>query len=102
MAQVMINEVSKLPDNITIDEPVPGEGNRQQRVWWEQSDTIRDDTKWNELPNNAIEHVNEERDFILRPIEILMCKCQQDLYDNDEWNERRKNGLNSFQLRSEL
>ena len=25
-----------------------------------------------------------------------MCKCQQDLYDNDEWNERRKNGLNSF------
>jgi len=33
MGEIVIDEVSKLPDNITIDEPVPGEGNRQERVW---------------------------------------------------------------------
>ena len=33
MGEIVIDEVSKFPDNITIDEPVPGEGNRQQRVW---------------------------------------------------------------------
>lgn len=32
MGKKVIDEMCKLPDNITIDEPVPGKGNRQQRV----------------------------------------------------------------------
>ena len=96
MGEIVIDEVCKLPDDVTIDEPVPGKGNRQQRVGRQQADTKRDDAKRNKLSNDAIEYVNKERDLILRSLEILMRKGQQDLYDNDKRNERRKRGLNSL------
>ena len=94
MGKKVIDEVCKLPDNVTIDEPVPRKGNRQQRVGRQQTDTKRDDAKRDKLSDNAIEYVNKERDLILRPVEILMGKGHQDLNDHDKRNERRKNGLN--------
>lgn len=96
MGEVVIDEVCKFPNDVSIDEPVPGKGDRKQRVRREQTDTISDHAKRNKLSNNPIEHVNKERDFILRSVEILMGKWQQDLYNNNEWNEGRKNGLNSL------
>lgn len=77
MGEVMIDEMCKLPDDVSIDEPVPGKGNRKQRVRREQTDTISDNTKRDKLSNDPIEDVNEERNLILRSIEILMGKCQQ-------------------------
>ncbi len=87
VGEEVIDKVCELPDNVTKNEPVPGELYRQQRVWREQADTIC---------YNAIEYINEEWNLVFSPAEILMRKCQQEFDDDNEWNKRRKDGLNPF------
>ena len=96
VGEKVINKVCELPDDVTKNEPVPGELYRQQRVWRKQADTIGDDAKGNKLSNNAIEYINEEWNLVFSPAKILMRKCQQELDDDNEWNKGRKDGLNSL------
>ena len=64
MTEIMIDEMCELPNDITVNEPVPGESCVDDRVLFEQPDTEYDCGYRNEFTDEGIEHIREKRNFV--------------------------------------
>ena len=64
MTEIMIDEMCELPNDITVNEPVPGESCVDDRVLFEQPDTEYYRGYRNEFTDEGIEHIREKRNFV--------------------------------------
>jgi hypothetical protein len=87
MTEVMIDKMSKLPNDVTVNEPVPGESSVDDRVLFEQTDTEYDSSDRNEFAHEGIQHVREKRNFVFYRFEFSEDEC---LYYFDEKQYRKK------------
>jgi hypothetical protein len=65
MTEVVVKEVSELPNNIAIDEPIPGEAGFEYCVRFEQAYTKHNNCNGNKLANKGVEHIRKKGNLII-------------------------------------
>ena len=88
--KVVVDEMPKLPDDIAVDKPVPGQGGLNGRIFFKQADTKNDHAQWNESSDKSIGHINQEINFVDLSLGLLMGQAQ-DKFKN---KQQRDNGNN--------
>ena len=66
----MIDKMTKFPDNISVDKPVPGEGCFEDGMFFKKSDTKYDGRNGDKSSNKGIQHIGKERNFIIDSLEF--------------------------------
>ena len=90
--QVVIDEVPQLPDDVRVDEPVPGQGRLKRGVFLKQTDAEDNHAERDESADEAICYVNQEVDPVDFHLWIPMNQAQHQLEDQqqrDDGNDER-------------
>jgi hypothetical protein len=64
MSEIMVNEMSQLPNNIAVNKPVPGELNVYNCILLKNANTNHSHSYSNVPPYNGIKNIRKERYLI--------------------------------------
>lgn len=84
MTKIMIDEMSQFPDDIAIDEPVPGELGGQYGIFFKKADAKGYGGNGNKTGDEAVGHKDEERHAIVFDLKTFIGDSATDLYQQEE------------------
>ena len=92
MPQIMINKMRQFPDNISIQEPVPGKVGLQRRKTAQQSDTKPDRCNADEPAQEPVGDKNKKRHPVVLDPKTLVNQGAHDLDPQQKRDDRRNRG----------
>jgi len=90
MSQVMVGKVAQFPDNISINEPVPGKTCLERGVSLKKTDTISDHCNGNKPAHNTVKQVDQKDHFVHPGLGLFIYEPQDQFKDQKE----RDDGVN--------
>ena len=84
MTKIVVNKVSEFPDDITIDEPVPGKAGGQYRILFKKADAKRYGCDGNKAGDEPVSHEHEERHAIIFDLKTFISDSAADLQQQEE------------------
>ena len=87
----VVREMPELPDDVAVDEPVPGEVTLEQRVRLEYRDAECERGDRDVRAEHAVQHVREEDELVLPRLEVLVDQRADDL-DHEEHRQHWPDG----------
>ena len=84
MSEIVINEMGEFPDDVSIDEPVPGEAGGHDGVFFEKADAKGDCCYGDEAGNEPVGYEDKERHPVIFDPEALIRYCATYLYEQEE------------------
>jgi hypothetical protein len=72
MPEIMINKMSKFPDNVAIDKPIPGKLNIDYGVLLKNTNTYDCHSDGQVSANDRIKHIGEKRYLIGNNFKLLV------------------------------
>jgi hypothetical protein len=88
MAKIMIDKVCEFPDDVSVDEPVPGEFRFEDGIFFKKADAKGYGCDGDEAGEEAIDDKDEERHAIVFDPESFVGNGPSDLYQQQEGNDR--------------
>jgi hypothetical protein len=96
MGKVMIYKMSQFPDDIAIDEPIPGEACIYNRELFKESDAKSHCSYGNEAGDKPVEDMNKKDHLVIGYSEFFVNQCPDDFYNEEKGNQRSNGRHNSF------
>lgn len=84
MSEIVIDEMSEFPDDVSIDEPVPGETGGEDGVFFEKADAKGDCCYGDEAGNEPVGYEDEERHAVIFDPEALVGYGASYLYQQEK------------------
>ena len=79
MSQIMVNKVSKLPDDVSVNKPIPSARGLKGGERLKPSDQKTHHTYGDEATDNAVKYVDQKGDFIHLSLWLFVDHSQAEL-----------------------
>ena len=89
MTEIMINEVGEFPDDVAIDEPIPGEVSGQNGVFFKKADAKGDGCDGNETGDEPVSYKDKKWHAVVFDPEALVGGGPSDLDQQQEGDHGR-------------
>jgi hypothetical protein len=96
MSQVMINEMRKFPNDISIYKPPPGKRRLKNSVPFKEPDAENHYRKREKVSDETIQHIRKKRNLIFYEPEFSLQNTFDDFNKQKQRKKRRNDGNDSF------
>jgi hypothetical protein len=97
MPEIVIQEMSEFPHDISVNKPVPGEACFDHRILLEKPDAESHGRNGNKSSDHRIQHIGKEGDLIVQELEFPVKEGHQDLQHEYDGKKGHKYGKESLQ-----